>query len=66
MTWEQVEKALEKQAKRWKVEVSKEVMKAVKVLKKERDLIEKRLHQRVRSLENQVQKHQDKIFKKKK
>ena len=66
MTLEQVEKALEKQAKRWKVEVSKEVMKAVKVLKKERDLIEKRLHQRVRSLENQVQKHQDKIFKKKK
>ena len=65
MTLTQVEKALEKRANRWKVEVSKEVMKAVKALKKEQDLIEKRLHSRIKSLENQVQKHQDKIFKKK-
>lgn len=54
MTLEQIEKL-----------VKKEVNKAVALVKKEAKVIEKRLHSRVKSLENQVQKHKDKIFKKK-
>ena len=55
MTLKQIEKAIEKK-----------VAKAVAVVKKEGAIVAKRLHQRVKSLEKQVQKHQDKIFKPKK
>ena len=55
MTLKQIEKAIEKK-----------VAKAVAVVKKEGAIVAKRLHQRVKSLEAQVQKHEGKLSKPKK